>query len=792
MDQLVFLRLRHTWRSVFALLQARSCPVSMPSAAPFQLLDDPHEWSAFSRLIDAASGLWESQVVVAGMHCAACSVTVEDALRQVPGVQSAAVSVGGQRATVQWRAGTVMPSRWMQAVLASGYQVLPANDAFATTQRKAENRAILWRWLVAGLCMMQVMMYAYPAYVARAGDLSTEMESLLRWASWVLTLPVVFFSCGGFFRSAWHDVVQRRVGMDLPVALGIAVTFAVSTAGTFDPTGQFGREVYFDSLTMFVFFLLSGRWLELRLRARTAGALEAVMNRLPEGAERQLPSGEFERVAVRRIEVGDLLRVQSGESFAADGVVERGSSSVDEALLTGESRPLLREVGAQVLAGSFNLASTLWVRVQRVAENTRFSQILALMETASATKPKIALLADRLAKPFLLGVMLSAAGAAWWWWDRDPERALMVAVSVLVVTCPCALSLATPAAMLAAAGRLAGGGVLVRRLQALESLAHVDTVVFDKTGTLSRDRLWVQNVQTRAGVSQAQALAWAAALARQSLHPASRALVEAAASGGRSPAWQCARVVETPGQGLSGSAYPEIADPKDPREAPLDLRLGSAAFCGVRADAAVDTEVVLADAQGWIATFSLAEALRPDAQACVDALKAAGLEVQVLSGDAQRAVDRVAGSLGIAQARGGCSPDEKLKALRVLQSGGRSVAMVGDGLNDAPVLAGAQVSFALGQAVPLAQARSDFVVLGAQLLPVAQTVLLARRTMAIVRQNLAWALIYNAVCVPLAVAGMLPAWAAGLGMAGSSLLVVGNALRLSRPVPDSTAPQMHL
>jgi Cu2+-exporting ATPase len=434
----------------------------------------------------------------------------------------------------------------------------------------------------------------------------------------------------------------------------------------------------------------------------------------------------------------------------------------------------------------------LWVRVQRVAENTRFSQILALMETASATKPKIALLADRLAKPFLLGVMLSAAGAAWWWWDRDPERALMVAVSVLVVTCPCALSLATPAAMLAAAGRLAGGGVLVRRLQALESLAHVDTVVFDKTGTLSRDRLWVQNVQTRAGVSQAQALAWAAALARQSLHPASRALVEAAASGGRSPAWQCARVVETPGQGLSGSAYPEIADLKDPREAPLDLRLGSAAFCGVRGDAAVDTEVVLADAQGWIATFSLAEALRPDAQACVDALKAAGLEVQVLSGDAQRAVDRVAGSLGIAQARGGCSPDEKLKALRVLQSGGRSVAMVGDGLNDAPVLAGAQVSFALGQAVPLAQARSDFVVLGAQLLPVAQTVLLARRTMAIVRQNLAWALIYNAVCVPLAVAGMLPAWAAGLGMAGSSLLVVGNALRLSRPVPDSTAPQMHL
>ncbi len=754
----------------------------MPPAADLQLLDDPQEWSAFSRLIDAGAGLWESQVVVGGMHCAACSVTVEDALRQVPGVQTATVSTGGQRATVQWRAGAVLPSRWMQAVIGSGYQVLPANDAFAAGQRKAENRAALWRWLVAGLCMMQVMMYAYPAYTARPGDLSAEMEALLRWASWVLTLPVVFFSCGGFFRNAWNDVVQRRVGMDLPVALGIAVTFAVSTAGTFEPNGIFGREVYFDSLTMFVFFLLSGRWLELRLRARTAGALEAVMNRLPEGAERQLADGSFERVAVRRIAVGDLLRVQSGQSFAADGVVEQGASSVDEALLTGESRPLPRGVGAQVLAGSFNLGATLWVRVQRVANDTRFAQIVALMEAASSTKPTLALLADRLAKPFLVGVLLSAAGAALWWWDRDPERALMVAVSVLVVTCPCALSLATPAAMLAAAGRLAGGGILVRRLQALEALAQVDTVVFDKTGTLSRDRLWVQSVQTRAGVSEAQALGWACALAGHSQHPAARALSERAADlGGH---WVCSGVTESPGQGLAGWVTPG-ATACDVAGAPaagagLDLRLGSAQFCGLASDADADSEVVLCDAQGWIATFALAEALRGDAQACVDALKAAGLGVQVLSGDGQRAVNRVAQALGIKDARGGCSPDDKLRALRALQAQGHSVAMVGDGLNDAPVLAGAQVSFALGQAVQLAQARADFVVMGAQLLPVAHTVLLARRTMAVVRQNLAWALVYNAVCVPLAVAGMLPAWAAGLGMAGSSLLVVGNALRLSR------------
>jgi len=749
--------------------------------ADFGLLDEQQEWGAFSRLLEGGAGLWESQVVLGGMHCAACALTVEDALRRVPGVQAASVSASAQRATVRWRAAAVLPSAWMQAVRASGYQVLPANDAFVSQQRKIEGRAMLWRWLVAGLCMMQVMMYAYPAYIARAGDLSAEMESLLRWASWVLTLPVVFFSCSGFFRSAWQGVLQRRIGMDLPVALGIAMTFAVSTAGTFEPMGLFGQTVYFDSLTMFVFFLLSGRWLELRLRARTAGALEAVLNRLPDGAQRQMDDGSWERVAVRRIRVGDLLRVQSGESFAADGVVEQGASSVDEALLSGESSPLPRGVGEQVLMGSFNLGATLLVRVQRVATDTRFAQIVALVEAASCTKPALALQADRLAKPFLLCVLLSALGSALWWWERDPAQALMVAVSVLVVTCPCALSLATPAAMLAAAGRLAAGGVLVRRLQAIEALAQVDTVVFDKTGTLGCDRLQVHHVRTQASISTTQAFAWAAALARHSHHPAARALVdhmERTLPG--SGDWMCTCVTETAGEGLAGRVTP-LGGPAGG----LDLRLGSARFCGL-ARATMDdgeSEVVLCNAHGWLATFSLAESLRSDAQACVDALKSAGLAVHLLSGDGQRAVDRVAKALGILHAQGGCSPGDKLQAIRALQAQGHCVAMVGDGLNDAPVLAGAQVSFAIGQAVELAQARADFVLLGKHLLPVAQAVLLARRTLTVVRQNLTWALVYNAVCVPLAVVGLLPAWAAGLGMACSSLLVVVNALRLSRPAP---------
>ena len=758
------------------------------NANALAVLDDPQEWSAFSRPCNDNSALWESSVVIEGMHCVACSVTVEDALRSLPGVISARVSAASQRATVRWSPEQVLPSQWMQAVLGSGYRAVPANDVFAAERRKLETRKALWRWLVAGLCMMQVMMYAYPAYIAHAGDLTPEMEQLLRWASWVLTLPVMLFSCGPFFSRAWHDVVARRVSMDLPVALGIGITFAVSTAGTFEPQGIFGAEVYFDSLTMFVFFLLSGRWLELRLRDRTAGALEVLMNRLPESAERQRADGSFERVAVRRIGVGDVLRLYPGEAIPVDGVVAFGSSEVDEAILTGESHPLKRSVGMAVLAGSHNLGATLGVKVTAIGKDTRFSEIVTLIESASASKPDVALLADRLAKPFLLGVLGSAAFAAAWWWGRNPEHALMVAVAVLVVTCPCALSLATPAAMLASAGRLARGGILVRKLQALETLSKVDTVVFDKTGTLTRDALGVASIACREGFEAGHALAVAAAMGFHSRHPASQAIYRAwlPASGNGVPQPMCQAVSESAGEGLEGEVL--LA------EGSQLLRLGSAAFCRVGHEAErlapLGPHVFLSDPKGWLATFSLVEDLRTDAQTTINALKAMQIDVRLMSGDASGAVKKVASLLGMEAAQGDCSPADKLTGLRVLQSQGKTVAMVGDGLNDGPILAGAHVSFAFGQSLAITQARADFVVMGDKLMAVAQSVRLARRTMAVVRQNLWWALIYNAACVPLAVVGLLPAWLAGLGMAASSLGVVANAMRLTQTDAEPETPSI--
>jgi Cu2+-exporting ATPase len=772
-----------------ALADTVSAPSSLPPApggrpvddrTAWSLLDDPQEWTSFSRPVPDQPSCWESNVVFEGMHCAACALTIEDAVRAVPGVQSVTVGAASHRGRIVWSDQAVRPSDWMAAAERVGYRPLPAGDAFASERRRAETRTMIWRWGVAGLCMMQVMMYAWPAYVAEPGDMSRDMDLLLRWASWVLSIPVLMFSCKPFFANAWRDLRQRSISMDLPVALGMIITFIVSSLGTFEPEGIFGKEVFFDSFTMFVFFLLTGRWLELRMRDRTAGALEALMNRLPDSVERRRPDGGFERVAARRIAVGDEVRVLAGEAFPGDGTVTEGATHVDESLLTGESRPLARGEGSTVIAGSHNLGAPVLVRIERTGDQTRFAQIVSLMEGASSSKPDIAQLADRMARPFLIAVLVCAAGAAAFWWGHDPGHALMVAVAVLIVTCPCALSLATPAAMLAGAGTLARGGVLVRRLHALEVLATVDTVVFDKTGTLTRDAFALGTVTTRTGCSPQQALQMAAALARRSLHPVSRALVRAA---GDDVAWVTDAVQEHAGAGVQGLV--RRADGAQTAE-PASMRLGSARFCGVDVPPTDSLHACLADEDGWLATFELLEDLRDDAAASVKALAAQGIEVQLLSGDVAPAVARVARQVGIDQdhARGGCTPQDKLDFLRAAQARGRRVAMVGDGLNDGPVLAGAHASFAFGQSVPLTQARSDFVVLGERLKTIGDSVHLARRTMGIVRQNLIWAAAYNAVCVPLAVVGWLPAWLAGLGMAASSLFVVVNALRLSARTSD--------
>lgn len=756
-------------------LESQDLPAStLTDTNVWVALDEPAEWTGFSQAYDNKAHEWESRLAIEGMHCAACAINVEKALKAVPGVLSADVNATSGRARLVWSAEITKPSDWMRAVSKAGYRALPAADAFVQDDRRKNQRLMLWRLLVAGFCMMQVMMYAMPSYYASPGEMTPEALNLMRWASWILTLPVLFFSCGPFFNSALNDLKQRQISMDMPVTLGILITFLVSSAATFEPAGWWGSEVYFDSLTMFVFFLLTGRWIELRMRDRTAGALDALMQRLPTSVERLKSDSSFERVAVRNLNVGDVVRVLPGEAFPADGTITLGSTNTDEALLTGESRPVSKTVGSEVIAGSHNLAASVQVHIDKIGQTTRYAQIVALMERVAVDKPRLALLADRIARPFLLAVLIAAVGSAAFLWHIDHSRALMAAVAVLIVTCPCALSLATPAAMLTMSGALARSGVLVRKMQALEALTTIDTIVFDKTGTLTEDRMTIGKIATDVGLTEIQAVQIAALMAQNSLHPVSRALVEASKKYPMAKASpEVVNVQEISGSGLTAnSIYGH-------------LKLGSAQFCTLD-NVPINqlnediSKVHLVSEHSWLASFEIVEAIKPDAAAATRALRDAGLQIEVLSGDQAVSVINITEKLGIKTYTALCTPQEKLARLQALQEQGHRVAMVGDGLNDGPVLASAHVSIAMGQAVPLAQAQSDFVVMGGQLVMVPHLIRQAKRTMRIVKQNLIWAAAYNATCVPLAVVGMLPAWLAGLGMALSSLLVILNAARLSR------------
>lgn len=755
--------------------------VTGPDEADATAWDDPAERDRFTRWRASAPGearVGESAFSIDGMYCAACSVTIEQALLKLPGVIAADVNPATRRARVQWQDGRTQPSALIAAVERAGYRATPALALQAETQRHRESRKALWRLFVAGFCMMQVMMYAVPTYYATPGDMTDDIWRLMQWASWLLSIPVVLFSAGPFLQGAWRDVRARRIGMDVPVAVGIVVTFVASTGATFQPGGIFGAEVYFDSLTMFVFFLLCGRYLELRARSATAGALEGLMHRLPETVERLHDDGTVETVLVRRLHVGDRVRVRPGQAFPADGSLLDGRAQVDEALLTGESRPVLRGAGEPVVAGSFNLSSPVVMRVERTGQDTRYAQIVALMERASTDRPALARLADRIAGPFLWGVLIAAFGAALAWSFIEPGRAVWVAVSVLIVTCPCALSLATPSALLSAAGALARRGILVQRLQALEALARADLFVFDKTGTLTQDRLAVTGFDLAPPWTRDSAMPHAVALAQASLHPVSQALLRESA--GAAPV-VLLDVRELPGQGIEG---------RD--EQGRVWRLGAPGFAvpGRAASGGAGTTAWLSADGALVARFFFEESLRPDARAALAALRADGVEVLLLTGDREASAQRVATALGIADYRALASPEDKLRSVQTAQALGRRVAMVGDGINDGPVIARADVSIAMGQGASLARAQADFTLLSGRLTDVVEARRLAVRTLRVIAQNLAWAATYNAVCIPLALLGHMPPWLAGLGMAASSLFVVLNAWRLARQpgVPASGGP----
>ena len=736
------------------------------------LYDQPQVQRSFVREVDAAH-VKQASLILEGIVCAACVWLNERHVGSLPGVLEFRINYSTHRATVKWDDTQIHLSDILRAISSIGYLAHPFDPGRQEQIQRREKARALKRLAVAGLGAMQVMMVSVALYAGDFSGMEARMQTFFRWVSLVIATPVVLYSAQTFFVSAWRDVRRRRLGMDVPVALAIGGAYLASTWATLSGRG----EVYFDSVTMFTFFLLAGRYLEMAARHRAGQAAEELVKLLPAMTTRLTDTGE-ETVAVADLAPGDRVRVKPGEPVPADGRVLEGHSSVDESLLTGESLPVPRGPGDRVVGGSVNVESPLVIAIDKVGEETVLAAIQRLLDRAQSEKPRLAGLADRIAGAFVGVILLLAAVVGWYWWQYAPEEAGWIVLSMLVVTCPCALSLATPAALTAATGSLTRLGVLTTRGHALETLARATHMVLDKTGTLTEGRLRLEAVQILGGLDETACLRIAAALERASEHPLGVALVQAAPAA--LPAVE--QALAEPGRGIEGTV--------DGRRYRIGQPGWVSDFSGSTPPAAGEdgaTEIVLGDATGLLAVFRLRDRLRPGAREAVAALRRQGIVPLLYSGDSEAAVAAVARELEIADFCARMRPEDKLAGLRALQAEGAVVAMVGDGVNDAPVLAGANVSLAMGTGTQLAQASADMILLSERLGNLPRAVAMARDCLRIIRQNLGWALLYNAVALPLAALGHVAPWMAAIGMSGSSLVVVANALRLNRRYTDDSA-----
>ncbi|MFA0811057.1 heavy metal translocating P-type ATPase [Microbulbifer epialgicus] len=724
-----------------------------------------HDWDDGNKM---------AALLIAGITCAACVWLIEKHLGHLTGIEKVSVNASTQRAQIVFDPEKIRPSQLFEELERIGYRPAPATAANRENVIQAEHRAALRRLGVAGLGTMQVMMFAIALYVGGGSGGVGEFEHYLRWVSLLVATPVVFYAARPFFSAALRSLRARHLSMDVPVSLAIGLAYGASFYATVFGIG----EVYFESISMFTFFLLLGRAVEMRARHRAGLASGGLAQLLPMTAARYEGS-EVAHVPVAALEEGNRILLRPGDTVPADGEVLEGESGVDESLLSGESALQQKSAGSPVYAGSVNGDSSLVVRVTAAGKSTRLSAIERLVERAQLEKPSQVALADRVAGVFVAVVLLAALGAFTVWWQLEPGRAFWVALSVLVVTCPCALSLATPAALASATLRLQQLGLLVAGGNLLETLPSISRVVFDKTGTLTRGEPRILKIELlRDGWSEQRVKDVAAALESQTHHPLARAF----------RAWRgnltASQLKVHTGCGLEG------------RIEGLDYRLGRADFAAVlqpiTSPRGEGQWLLLADTSGAIAWIALGDRLRNTAQDAVRQLGNLGLSVELLSGDQSSEVQRLAFKAGITHFRAGASPEDKLSHMKQLQAENEKVLMVGDGLNDVPVLSGADASVAMMSAADLAQSRADAILLNGDLQVLPQAIALSRKCRKVVRQNLAWALGYNAIALPLAVCGLVAPWAAAIGMSVSSLVVVFNALRLSRgKVPvENTGSQM--
>ncbi len=698
------------------------------------------------RLDTATSELLDTRFTVPSIKCAGCIAKIERGLGELEGVEYVRVNFSNKRVAVRHDAGL------SEEVLAGELRKLgfeaQAVAANPLAQDDKETRALLRALAVAGFGMMNIMLLSVSVW-SGAGGVTREM---FHWLSALIALPVVAYSGRPFFSSAWMALRYRRTNMDVPISIGVLLATGLSLYEVLTA----GEHAYFDGAVMLLFFLLAGRALDSTMRNRTRAGIGALLSRMGRSAAVLEADGSTRRVSAEDLRPGMMMLVAAGEALAADGVIESGSGSVDNAMLTGESMPEPVSVGSAVHAGATNLGDPLNVLITAAADDTVLAEIARLMDEAGQSRSRYVRIADRAARLYAPAVHSLAALAFVGWMIAGAgwHQSLVIAIAVLIITCPCAMGLAVPAAQVVASGALIKRGLLVKDGSALERLAEADIALFDKTGTLTLG-------EPRPDLSDLDQAAKSVALglAQASRHPLSRGLTRAVQAEGISPA-QVEDIREESGQGLCGRWQGEE----------VALERASSADTALAAQLRIGSRT-------WTLTF--ADPLRPDACEAIGELKALGVESQIISGDRTEAVAEVARKLGVF-GRGSVAPDEKLAVLEGLKTQGHLPLMVGDGLNDGPALAAAHASIAPGSASDASQQAADAVFIGERLEPVVLSIKVARETMRIVRQNFTFAIGYNVLAVPLALAGMVTPMIAAIAMSLSSVVVVGNSLRLAR------------
>ena len=747
---------------------------SLPEAFA-DILDDEMIRSQFVR--SDHEELNEADFIVQNMHCPSCVWLIENRLSAVAGIDSASVNYRTQKLSLKWRRAELSLADIARTIESVGYQVVPYSHSEFSRTIQARHQDLLKRTGIAGIFGMQIMVIAVALYASAWTSIEIAYEELFRRLSLLFVLPIMFYCAAPIFRGALQDLKQRSATMDVPIALGLMVAFIASLFATLSGTG----EIYYDSIAMFVFFQLTARFLEQGAYRKMNERINSLTAAAPTHANRLTDPDNPEHVDVvpaLRLKAGERVLVRPGEAFPADGHIVKGSTDINEAILTGESNVITQGTGGPVFGGSINVSQPVVVKVSKPSSASALAAIVELLEKSVSQKPSGTRLTDRIAGKFSATVVLIAVLTGAFWYYFDSPGWLAHSIAVLVVACPCALALAVPTALTATVNAAAREGILIARPDAVHELARADTFVFDKTGTLTQSDAQLKHVETFSNKDRPHALGIAAALASASEHPASKALVRSL----KRAKFDATDILATHGSGIAG-----VVNGKK-------HFLGSLEFIRANTVHALQDSVLeeqsglvayLSDEQRVIAVFYFDNPLREDAVPLIGWLKTLPVKLALVTGDRKAEAHRVAARLDIAQTHWGCSPEDKLGIIKLRQSEGEYVAMVGDGVNDAPVLAAANVSVAPANSQQIAKAHADVLLLDDQLKLLAVVRSMAEFAVNIMRNNTIWAIAYNLVGISLAAAGLVPPLAAAVGMSVSSLAVVGNSLRIMsfKPTP---------